>query len=49
VDETAHEKFRAGDADRKIVADRLRQALDEGRISLSEYDERIGVAYAATT
>jgi N-acyl-D-aspartate/D-glutamate deacylase len=49
VDDTADRQFRASDADRKIVADRLRQALDEGRLTLSEYDERVGVAYAATT
>ena len=47
VDERA--KMRAGDADRQSVADRLRQAVDEGRLDLHEYDERLQRAYAART
>jgi hypothetical protein len=31
------------------VADRLRQAVDEGRLDLHEYDERLQQAYAAKT
>jgi len=31
------------------VADRLRQALDEGRLTLLEYDERLGAAYGSLT
>jgi hypothetical protein len=31
------------------VADRLRQALDEGRLTLVEYDERLGAAYGSLT
>ena len=42
-------QLRAADGDRKIVADRLRHALDEGRITLGEYDERIATAYQAIT
>jgi hypothetical protein len=43
------EDMRAGDGDRKQVADQLKTALDEGRLDLSEYDERIQRAYAAKT
>ena len=41
--------MRAGDGDRKQVADQLKTALDEGRLDLSEYDERIRRTYAAKT
>jgi hypothetical protein len=41
--------LRAADADREQVADRLRRAHDEGRISLLEFDERLAAAYAART
>ena len=41
--------MRAGDADRQAVADKLRGALDEGRLDLHEYDERLQRAYAAKT
>ncbi|MEV4541830.1 DUF1707 domain-containing protein [Micromonospora echinaurantiaca] len=41
--------MRAADADRAAVADRLRVALDEGRLNLYEYDERLQQAYAART
>lgn len=41
--------MRAGDDDRQRVADRLKTALDEGRIDLHEYDERLQQAYAART
>ncbi|MCG5435761.1 DUF1707 SHOCT-like domain-containing protein [Micromonospora foliorum] len=41
--------MRAADADRAAVADRLRVALDEGRLDLHEYDERLQRAYAART
>ena len=43
------DEMRAGDADRQQVAERLRQALDEGRLDLLEYDERLQRAYAAKT
>jgi hypothetical protein len=41
--------LRAADADRERVAERLRIALDEGRLNLYEYDERLREAYAART
>ncbi|GIH12208.1 DUF1707 SHOCT-like domain-containing protein [Rugosimonospora africana] len=41
--------LRAADSDRQFVADRLRTALNEGRLDLSEYDERLQRAYAAKT
>ncbi|GAA4907949.1 uncharacterized protein DUF1707 [Stackebrandtia albiflava] len=40
---------RAGDTDRKRTADRLKQALDEGRLDLAEYDERVQAAYLSKT
>ncbi|WBB55113.1 DUF1707 domain-containing protein [Verrucosispora sp. WMMD573] len=41
--------MRAADVDRQAVAERLRVALDEGRLDLHEYDERLQRAYAART
>ncbi|RSM69022.1 DUF1707 domain-containing protein [Actinoplanes sp. ATCC 53533] len=41
--------MRAADADRQAVADELKAALDEGRLDLHEYDERLQQAYAAKT
>ncbi len=43
------ETMRAADADRQKVADQLKSALDEGRLTLHEYDERVGLAYASKT
>jgi hypothetical protein len=43
------DEIRAGDADRQQVADRLHRALEEGRLDLGEYDERLQRAYAAKT
>ncbi|WP_246607305.1 DUF1707 SHOCT-like domain-containing protein [Paractinoplanes toevensis] len=43
------EDMRAGDGDRKAVSDQLKTALDEGRLDLSEYDERLQRTYAAKT
>jgi len=43
------ESLRAADADRHEVAERLKAALDEGRLSLAEYDERVRDAYGART
>src|SRR6266545_4498767 len=43
------EELRAADVDREFVAARLKNALDEGRLSLSEYDERLQETYAAKT
>ncbi|MFE0593443.1 DUF1707 domain-containing protein [Micromonospora echinospora] len=41
--------MRAADTDREASAQRLRVALDEGRLDLHEYDERLRRAYAART
>lgn len=41
--------MRASDADREQVADVLRQAASDGRLSLSELEERIEALYAART
>jgi hypothetical protein len=41
--------MRISDADRAATAERLRIALDEGRLDLTEYDDRVRSAYAATT
>ena len=43
------DKLRAADVDREFVAERLRSALNEGRLSLAEYDERLAQAYSART
>jgi len=43
------ETLRAADADRHRTADQLKSALDEGRLSLNEYDDRVRQAYAART
>ncbi|GAA2363819.1 DUF1707 domain-containing protein [Dactylosporangium salmoneum] len=43
------ENLRAADVDRQFVAERLKAALDEGRLSLGEYDDRLKEAYAART
>lgn len=43
------EGMRAADADREAVAERLRVALDEGRLDLHEYDDRLARTYAAKT
>ncbi|MGA3154011.1 MAG: DUF1707 domain-containing protein [Streptosporangiaceae bacterium] len=41
--------LRVSDADRERVADVLRDAAGQGRITFDELDERLGVAYAAKT
>jgi hypothetical protein len=43
------DQMRAGDADRERVVERLRTALEEGRLELHEFDERLQRAYAAKT
>ena len=45
----ARDEMRAGDSDRQAVADKLKEALDEGRLDLAEYDDRLQRAYAAKT
>jgi hypothetical protein len=47
VPERGH--LRASDADRERVAEVLRQAAGDGRLSMEELDERLDAAYAAKT
>lgn len=42
-------RLRVSDAEREAVADRLRVAAAEGRLTLDEADERQAAAYAART
>jgi Domain of unknown function (DUF1707) len=42
-------QLRASDQDRQQVVDRLRGALADGRLTMDEYVERMGLAYQATT
>jgi hypothetical protein len=44
-----HQKMRASDGDRQEVVERLRVALDDGRLKLDEYLDRMGHAYEAVT
>ncbi|MEZ7123981.1 DUF1707 domain-containing protein [Nonomuraea sp. AD125B] len=46
---TDHRELRAGDRDRERVAELLRVAVAEGRITLEELHERVDRAYAART
>jgi hypothetical protein len=41
--------LRASDAERETVVERLQEALSEGRLTVTEFDERTRDAYAATT
>jgi hypothetical protein len=41
--------MRASDDDRQEVVDRLRVALEEGRLKMEEFTERIGLAYQAVS
>ena len=43
------ELMRASDADRQQVVDRLRAALEDGRLKMEEFTERMGLAYQAVT
>jgi hypothetical protein len=43
------ELMRASDADRQQVVDRLRAALEDGRLKQEEFNERMGLAYQAVT
>ena len=40
-------RMRAGDKDRQRVVEQLGKHFGEGRLSVEEYDERVGHAYAA--
>lgn len=41
-------RMRAGDADRQAAVDRLTAHLTAGRLDLTEFDQRVAKAYAAT-
>ena len=45
----SRDEMRVGDSERQAVADKLKSALDEGRLELHEYDERLQRTYAAKT
>jgi Domain of unknown function (DUF1707) len=44
-----HRDVRASDVERNAVVRRLERALRDGRITVAEFDERAGTAYAART
>jgi hypothetical protein len=41
--------MRASDRDREELVDRLRSAMEDGRLTQDEYVDRVGLAYRATT
>ncbi len=43
------QKMRASDGDRQEVVERLRAALEDGRLKTDEYLDRMGLAYQAVT
>src|SRR3954447_18974036 len=43
------EQLRVSDTDRQTAVDGLRQAHDDGRLDLEEYDRRVASAYGAVT
>jgi hypothetical protein len=43
------QSMRASDRDRQQVVDRLRSALEDGRLTMEEYVDRMEVAYQAAT
>lgn len=43
------DRMRAADSDREAVVERLRTALNEGRLELHEFDERVAEAYRSKT
>lgn len=45
----SHERQRASDRDRNEVAERLREAAAEGRLTADELDERLARAFSAVT
>ncbi|NKY44603.1 DUF1707 domain-containing protein [Nocardia cerradoensis] len=44
-----NEHVRASDADRETIVERLRSAMNEGRLNLAEFDDRVQQVYAART
>jgi len=49
VQQQRREELRAADVDREFVAGVLKGAVDEGRLSLTEFDERLQQVYASRT
>ncbi|MGH3670341.1 MAG: DUF1707 SHOCT-like domain-containing protein [Pseudonocardiaceae bacterium] len=47
--QTPRERMRAADSDRERVAEQLRVAHADGRLDLTEFDERVQQAWAART
>jgi hypothetical protein len=45
----SQDHVRASDADREKIVDQLRLAMNEGRLTLPEFDERLQQVYAAKT
>lgn len=45
----ADSAVRASDSERQAIADRLNAAVGEGRLTLEEFSDRVGSAYAART
>lgn len=43
------QKMRASDHDRQAVVDRLRDALEDGRLKMDEHIDHMGLAYQAVT
>lgn len=41
--------LRASDRDREIVAGQLREALEAGRLTVAEFDDRVSHVYASKT
>ncbi|MGW5519774.1 DUF1707 domain-containing protein [Nocardia africana] len=44
-----NEHVRASDADREKIVERLRTAMNEGRLNLAEFDDRVQQVYTART
>jgi hypothetical protein len=42
-------QLRASDADRQAIAEQLNVSVGEGRLTLEEFSDRVGAAYAART
>jgi hypothetical protein len=40
---------RASDRERALVVERLTRALEQGRLSLAEYDERVAATYTVVS
>lgn len=47
--ESSDRDVRASDAEREAVVEQLQRALVQGRLTVSEFDERVRAAYAART